>query len=118
MVSKKKIVIIIAAIIAGIVIIIAAITAAVLYAVMSGDPVDPAMASYVNECRDLARQTMDIAISTAESGVDPTFEPRIIDNQIRMESLGCTQNEDEWLYGSFLQEMIEKEERLSALMGR
>ena len=88
-----------------------------------GGLADPA---YVERCRDLARQAMDISVEAAGAGLDPgdpldagavdAFRAQADDLQGRMDSAGCGENPEKWIYGSFQQEMIETERYIAFLL--
>lgn len=97
-----------------------------LYAVLSEEdrinPLDPAM---VEQCRSLARQSMDLAVDAARSDLDPDnlahadiisrFQHDADELQYRLDELGCSENADRWAYGSFRQEMIELDRYIADL---
>lgn len=104
-----------------------AVTVVTLYVILSEedrlDPLDPAL---VAECRGLARQSMDLAVEAARADLDANdpadadaicgFQVKADDLQTQMDDLGCSENADRWVYGSFKQEMIELERYIADLL--
>ncbi len=102
--------------------VFAAVTVS-LYVILAqerGEPADPA---YIQQCRDLARQVMDLSVEAARADLDPDDTERIDDFNARADGLqlqtdrvGCSENPEKWVYGSFQQEMIETERYIADLI--
>lgn len=92
------------------------------------DPDSFSASPHAEECKDLIRQALDIAISEAESGelVDIAISEiksgehsapnaQAVDNQAEMKSLGCASVHQASVYGGqFGQEIMDKESRIEA----
>ncbi len=88
----------------------------------------PLDSQVVDSCRSLVRQSADILVEVAGDNLqpdDPADAPRLQELQARimmiegeMSSLGCLEDPDRWVYGSFKQEMAEYEEYIAELTRR
>ena len=103
-----------------------AVVTITLYAFLAqerGPPADPA---YVQQCRDITRQVMDLYVDAARSGLDATdpddasriqrLDARAAAFQDELDELECSANPEKWVYGSFQQEMIEVERYIADLL--
>lgn len=100
-----------------------AVSIYVVLASESGPQADPL---YVQQCRDLTRQVMDLYVEAARAGLDaedPADAQRIEDFdfaaaalQDELDGIGCSTNPEKWAYGSFKQEMVETERYIADLL--
>lgn len=101
-------------------------TTSVIYVILDAERGGPADPLFVEQCRGLARQAMDIAVEAARADLDPNdpgddadiaeFSARADDLQTQMDQVGCGENPKGWIYGSFQQEMIETERYIADLL--
>ncbi len=88
----------------------------------------PLDSQVVDSCRSLVRQSADILVEVAGDNLqpdDPADAPRLQELQARimmiegeMNDLGCLEDPDSWVYGSFKQEMAEYEGYIAELTRR
>ena len=85
-----------------------------LYVVLAAERGPPADSLYVEKCRDIARQVMDLYVEAARSSLDDAesaaqYEQKAAKFQDELEQAQCNTSPEKWMYGSFQQEMIESE---------
>ncbi len=92
-----------------------------LYAVLAAERGPPADLLYVEKCRDIARQVMDLYVEAARSSLDDAesaaqYEQKAAKFQDELEQAQCNMSPEKWMYGSFQQEMIESERYVADLL--
>lgn len=80
----------------------------------------------IQECRDLLRESADILVQVARDDLShdnpddsqrlAVLEARVSDIENEMSALGCDENREQWVYGSFRQEMSEYESYIADLV--
>ena len=80
----------------------------------------------IQECRSLLRESADILVQVARDGLgyeDPDdaarlseLEARVSEIEAEMEGAGCNEDREQWVYGSFIQEMSEYESYIAELV--
>lgn len=89
------------------------------------DRVEPLDDEVVDGCRSLVRESADILVEVARDDLGPDYSntlPRLQELQTRiheieaeMSQLGCYEEQEGWMYGSFKQEMSEYEAYIAEL---
>ena len=104
-----------------------AVLAVTIYVYLDAQHDNPARLDpqIVDACRGLVRESADILVQVARDNLqpdDPADASRLQDLQERvaaieeqMAGLGCLENLDGWVYGSFRQEMTEYEGYIAEL---
>ena len=80
----------------------------------------------IQECRGLLRESADILVQVARDDLShdnpgdsqrlAVLEARVSDIENEMAALGCDENREQWVYGSFRQEMSEYESYIADLV--